>query len=360
VIRRTLTALMPPRRAATLRDVAREAGVSIATASYVLNGKGRVGEETRRRVLDTAARLEFRVDPRGRALRVGRSQSVGLLLPPVDPDRGPRSFTAISFYSEFAAGAADAAFERSHALVLLPQPARESDLASFGLAGLLLCDPVRGDARLAMADALELPVVSIEPDPDARDTREGGWIGADNAGNTRTLLEHLGDRGARRIALIAPSVQWAWVLGTRGEYLRWCAESGHEPAIVASGDATALSRLLERDRPDAILALSENAAATAIRIAADHGLGVPSDLLVVAGVDGAMAQLHDPPITAIDLLPRRQARLAVDRVISLSAGESPGPPIALVGELRVRRSSTPDDPAGSAGPEPGRGLEVDV
>src|SRR5687767_4877482 len=135
---------MPPRRAATLRDVAREAGVSIATVSYVLNGKGRVGEDTRRRVLEVAGRLEFRIDARGRALRVGHSQTVGLLLPPVAPEGGPRSFTAISFYSEFTAGAAEAAFERSHALILLPQPTRESDLASFGLAGLLLCDPVRG------------------------------------------------------------------------------------------------------------------------------------------------------------------------------------------------------------------------
>jgi DNA-binding LacI/PurR family transcriptional regulator len=331
---------MPPRRAATLRDVAREAGVSITTVSYVLNGKGRVGEDTRRRVLEVAGRLEFRIDARGRALRVGHSQTVGLLLPAIVPERGPRSFTAINFYSEFAAGAADAAFERSYALILLPQPTRGSDLASFGLAGLLLCDPVRGDARLAMADALELPVISIEPDPDARDRREGGWVGADNARNTRTLLEHLRDRGARRVALIAPPVQWAWVLETRSEYVRWCAEAECEPAMIATGDDRALVRLLEHDRPDALLALNEDAAATAIRIAGDHGLRVPSDLLVVAGVDGSIAQLHEPPITAIDLLPRRQARLAVDRVLALAAGEPVGPPIALEGELRVRRSST--------------------
>jgi DNA-binding LacI/PurR family transcriptional regulator len=332
---------MPPRRTTTLRDVARAAGVSVATVSYVLNGKGRVGESTRRRVLETAARLEFRVDPRGRALRVGYSESVGLLLPPVAPDRGPRSFTAISFYSEFAAAAADAAFEQSYALVLLPQPASERDLASFGLAGLLLCDPVHGDPRLAMADALELPVVSIEPDPEVRDGRPGGWVGADNARNTRALLEHLGERGARRIALIAPPVEWAWVLETRSEYLRWCAEAACEPATLATGDRDGLVQLFEHDRPDAILALSENAAATTIRIAGEHGLRVPSDLLVVSGVDGAIAQLHDPPITAMDLLPRRQAGLAVERVLALAAKKSPGPPIVLEGELRARRSSTP-------------------
>jgi DNA-binding LacI/PurR family transcriptional regulator len=330
---------MPSRPTVTLRDVARQAGVSTTTVSYVLNGKGRVGEGTRRRVLETAARLDFRVDPRGRALRLGHSQSVGLLLPPVAPDQGPQSFTAISFYSEFAIGAADAAFERAHALVLLPQPASERDLASFGLAGLLLCDPVRGDARLALADALDLPVVSIEPDPGARDSRAGGWVGADNARNTRTLLEHLDECGARRIALVAPEVQWAWVLETRSEYVRWCAEAGCEPVSLPTGDARALGRLLDHERPDAILALSENAAATAIRIAAEHGLRVPSDLLVVAGVDGAMAQLNDPPITAVDLLPRRQARLAVERVLALASGDAPGPPIAIEGELRVRRSS---------------------
>jgi DNA-binding LacI/PurR family transcriptional regulator len=332
---------MPPRRTATVRDVAREAGVSVATVSYVLNGKGRVGEATRRRVLETVARLEFRVDPRGRALRVGYSDSVGLLLPPVAPHQGPQSFTAISFYSEFAAAAADAAFEHSHALVLLPQPASERDLASFGLAGLLICDPVHGDPRLAMADGLELPVVSIEPDPQARDGRPGGWVGAANARNTRALLEHLGERGARRIALIAPPVEWAWVLETRREYLRWCAETACEPAALPTGDPTGLAQLLRQHRPDAILALSENAAAAAIRIAGEQGLRVPSDLLVASGVDGAIAQLHDPPITAMDLLPRRQAALAVERVLALAAGKSPGPPIVVEGELRVRESSTP-------------------
>ena len=333
---------MSARRPATLRDVAHEAGVSIATVSYVLNGKGRVGDVTRRRVLDVAERLEFRVDARGRALRVGHAQSVGLLVPPVLPDRGPRSFTAISFYSEFAAGAAEAAFARSHALVLLPQPASASDLAGFRLAGLLLCDPVRGDARLDMADDIELPVVCIEPDPDARETRSGGWIGADNPRNTRTLLEHLRERGAERIALSRPAAQWAWILETESEYLRWCAEHGLEPTVLGTHDTSGLSRLLDERRPDAIFALSEGAAASAIRMAGERDLRVPSDLLVVCGVDGAMAQLHDPPITAIDLLPRDQARLAVDRVLALCAGEPAGPPTVLEGKLRVRRSSTPD------------------
>jgi DNA-binding LacI/PurR family transcriptional regulator len=331
---------MKARRPATLRDVAREAGVSITTVSYVLNGKGRVGGATRRRVLETAARLEFRADPRGRALRTGRSQSVGLLLPPVEPDRGPASFTAISFYSEFAAGAAEAAFARSHALVLLPQPERERDLADFGLAGLLLCDPVRGDARLAMAKALELPVVSVEPDPGDRD--EGAWVGADNRRNARTLLGHLADRGAGRIALIAPPVEWAWVIESRVAYLEWCEQTGRVSALLSTDDEAALPRLLDRDPPDAILALSENSAIRAIRAAGQHGLRVPADLLVVSGVDGAMAQLHHPAITAIDLLPRRQAALAVERVLGLATGEPAGPPVAIAGELRVRRSSTPD------------------
>lgn len=64
----------------TLADVARRAGVSLSTASRVLNGLPRVSDETRTRVLSAVEALEYTVDPRGRALAIGRSQALGLLL----------------------------------------------------------------------------------------------------------------------------------------------------------------------------------------------------------------------------------------------------------------------------------------
>jgi DNA-binding LacI/PurR family transcriptional regulator len=330
-----------PRRArpATLQDVAREAGVSLSTASYALNGRGRVATATRERVQAVAARLDYQADPRGRALRVGESRSVGLLLPARGPKFSPQDLTAISFYSDFSAGAAEAATARGHALVLLPEPETPRDLSQFGLKGLLVCDPVPRDRRLAIAEQLELPVVSIEPEPGEGATLPAGSVGADNPFNTRLLLQHLADRGAGHVALVTPPLDWTWVRETRDAYRTWCEDRGVAPVVSSTPAGADVDELLRDPRIDAILAMGEHAAIRIVRTALSHGRRIPDDLLLAAGTDGHLVQTSEPPITAVDLRPREQARHAVLRLLAVCEGQERQPPLRLRGELRARSST---------------------
>jgi len=70
-----------PRKAATLKDVAREAGVSIAAVSYSLNGGGTIGEEVRARVREVAERIGYRPNRSAQAIRTGRTTTLGLIVP---------------------------------------------------------------------------------------------------------------------------------------------------------------------------------------------------------------------------------------------------------------------------------------
>lgn len=314
--------------------------MSPSTASYVLTGKGRVASRTRERVLAVASNLEYQADPRGRALRAGQSRSLGLLLPPRAPNPSPQDLTTISFYSEFASGAVEAAVTHEHALVLLPEPRTPRDLAQFGLKGLIVCDPVPRDPRITAAEHLQLPVVSIEPEPGDGSSASAGSVGADNAHNARLLLEHLADRGADRITLVTPPLDWTWVQETEDEYRAWCQDAGITPAVWPSRAGADAEALLDTaPRNGGILAMGEHAAIRISRTARSRGIQLPGDLLIAAGTDGHLVQLHDPPITAVDLRPREQARSAVARLLSYCDGGVREPPLRLKGELRVRQST---------------------
>ncbi len=155
----TLVVMSNPR--ATIREVAEAAGVSRATVSYALDG-GRVSAETRARIQAVAVRLNYRPHRTARGLRMGRSRTLGLMLPaPTDGRAHPVS--RIDFYLDLALAAATAAFERDHGLLLLPS-ALAGNLDQVGVDGMLICNPESGDVRIASVEAAGVPVVTIDRD----------------------------------------------------------------------------------------------------------------------------------------------------------------------------------------------------
>jgi len=101
------------RRPATLTDVARIAGVSTATASNALRGRGRMSAETKERVLQTADELGYAVNVSARNLRTARTGAIGVHLP------GNKS--RLAYYMDFCFGVADAAETRDTMVVLIPR-----------------------------------------------------------------------------------------------------------------------------------------------------------------------------------------------------------------------------------------------
>jgi DNA-binding LacI/PurR family transcriptional regulator len=330
----------------TIRDVATAAGVSPTTVSHALNGKGRVDPATRERIARAAGRLGYRPDRTARRLRSGSSGTIALLLPSVERDIAHDEMLALDYYMHLAGAAARAAFATGHPVLLTPPLRTVDDLRDLAVDGGIVCDPSRDDPRVGLFDALGLPVVTVERDPARPDRR---WVvRSDNEANTRELLDALAAAGARRPALLASGGGWSWAEETAAAYLAWCQDHGREPLIEqASMQAQersayeAAGRLLDSERPDAIVAQAERYTGGVLRAARERGLRVPDDLRVAAAVDSAQARDADPPVTAIDLQPDVQGAAAVTMLVELLAGGAPAAPQLTPAVLRVRASTRP-------------------
>ncbi len=327
----------------TIRDVAREAGVAMGTASDALNGKGRVDPATRSRVGEVAERLGYQANSHARGLRSGRSAAIGLLLP-VRGEVASDEVLSLDFYMRLAGAAAASAFDRSHALMLLPLGAATADLRGMALDGGIVTDPAAGDARVAMFDSLGLPFVTIERDL----ARNDGWFVASRpAENAARVLDHMAERGAERIALLMPRVDWGWAAQSLEGYEDWVRRRKMRRIVVhvamrpAPEEAyRATTRLLRRKAPpDAILVLAGRFVRGALAAASDMGRDIPGQLMMATGVDGSFAREPRQGLTALELHPEKQATEAVEMLLRRMAGDPDGTPRFIPATLRVRQST---------------------
>lgn len=331
----------------TSTDVARRAGVSRATVSYVLNGRSdqSIPEPTRRRVLDAAHDLGYVPHAASRALRAGRSRLVLLINADV-----PWSTNITD--AEDALTAAVAATGRS--LVEWRRHGPE-DLAAT-LANLEPCvaitlQPLDADEENLLA-GLHIPLV----------TADLGTPGADTA--TRVQLDCLADHGHRRIGYLTTSeanLQQFAVPRTTGFLAAAAARGLIEPVVAALPGASApvvteLADVLTEwtSRPDrltAVACFNDLHAAACLAAAASIGLAVPDGLAVIGLDDDDFAPFTSPALTTVRLQPEALAQ----HLWALAAhllGEGPAPaPFAPSGRL-IERASVQAPPSSSSERKP--------
>ncbi|MEV1077427.1 LacI family DNA-binding transcriptional regulator [Streptomyces sp. NPDC050211] len=318
----------------TLRDVALAAGVSHQTVSRAINGKGEIDPGTQKRVLEVARQLRYRPSRFGRGLVRPDVVSVGLIVPDV----------VNPFFPEFVAGVIAAADERDwQVLVASTENDRSRELALVRSLGQQV-DALVG--YISHPDAVLEPYVGSVPlvlVDRGLDSLNHALVHIDTAAGIRAGLEHLIDRGHRRIGMIdcecvtAPMVRHRTFLEVVGEHALpvdegWIVMGEQSPA----GGAAAFEALYAA-RPDltAVVAFNDLVAIGALRAARRLGVQVPDDCALV-GYDGlSVVDLVDPPLTTLHLDKRRLGELAIHQVDQLLAGELP-PPIVLTPSLNVR------------------------
>ncbi|TQE22758.1 LacI family transcriptional regulator [Streptomyces ipomoeae] len=318
----------------TLRDVAQAAGVSHQTVSRAINGKGEIDPATQQRVLDVAKRLRYRPSRFGRGLARPDVVSVGLIVPDV----------VNPFFPEFVAGVIAAADERDwQVLVASTENDRSRELALVRSLGQQV-DALVG--YISHPDAQLEPYVGTVPlviVDRGLDSSNHALVHIDTAAGIRAGMQHLIDRGHRRIGMIdcecvsAPLVRRRTFLEVAGEHALpvdegWIVMGEQSPA----GGAAAFEALYAA-RPDltAVVAFNDLVAIGALRAARRLGVQVPDDCALV-GYDGlSVVDLVDPPLTTLHLDKRRLGELAIHQVDQLLAGELP-PPIVLTPSLHVR------------------------
>ncbi|WP_186317673.1 substrate-binding domain-containing protein [Curtobacterium sp. 9128] len=336
-----------PRKAPTIFDVAERAGVSHQTVSRVINGDPTVRDHFRSRVTTAVTELGYRPRAAARALAGGRSRALGLVTAG-DALYGPSS-TAIGF--ERAARHAG-----YHVLLsTLPDDPRPNDLSS-ALTTLLAQDVaavvlVAADNRVldslaSLTEPVTVPVVVANAvQRDARRAERLPTVAAvaiDQAAGARMAMQHLFDRGHRRIVHITgPTVsQEAEV--RRATFLETMTAAGLEP-VVLDGDWTptsgfAAARTLDPAAVDAVFCGNDQMALGVLHAFADDGLRVPDDVAVLGFDDIPEAAHFTPPLTTV----RQDFRAMGEQVLATARSLVEGDPldeILLQPELVVRRSA---------------------
>jgi LacI family transcriptional regulator len=327
--------------AATIRDVARAANVSVATVSRALNDHSNVLPETRSRVEQVARELGFVPSGAARSLITRRTQTIGVLLPDVYGE----------FFSELIRGIDTAA--RTHGLHLLlsgshgdrAEGAAAMKAMSGRVDGLLIMSP-HLDAP-ALADNLPrgLPVVLMNTRGDGV---EAASLVVDNYGGAYSMVRHLVAQGHRTIAFISgPEPNFEAQERLRGYREALAALLPGSQAPVLSGDFTEESgwrvgnRIIAMDsRPDAIFAANDAMAIGCLFCLAEAAIQVPRDIALVGFDDIPLARFVNPPLTTVRVRIAELGSLALER-LTLAIGNgnlASTRPQTLRSELVVRAS----------------------
>lgn len=302
---------------ATIRDVAREAGVSASTVSRVLNDSGPVKAATRQRIREVAQRLHFTPDTTARSLSTRRTHTLGVLLPDVYGE----------FFSEVIRGIDQTAQQHGfHVLIsgAHNEPA-EVDAAVRAMRG-------RVDGLLLMAAELDtdmltrnlperVPAVLINANHDASQFET---INIDNFGGATAMTAHLVRLGHRELRMISgPAGNRDAAERERG-FRAALRDAGIAPAegwIVsgsfteASGYRAAEQLLAAPVRPTAIFAANDSMAVGALSAARRHGLRVPDDVAVGGFDDIPIAEYVNPPLTTVRVAIAKLGSGAAERLV---------------------------------------------
>ena len=305
---------------ATIRDVAREAGVSVATVSRVFNDSGPVGVETRRRILDVARTLRYSPDSAARSLITRRTNTIGVLLPDLYGE----------FFSEVIRGI-DATAQRGgyHLLVSSSHNDRGAIEAAMRamrgrVDGLVVMSPdVDAQALVAnLADTTPVVLLNCDVDGTAFDS-----LNIDNFGGASAMVQHLLSRGHERIAFICGGERNHDAAERLRGYRTALDVVGVERKLewervgdfTESGGYRAATEILAlAPRPTAIFAANDSMAIGALSALREAGVRVPEDVVVVGFDDIPIARYMSPPLTsvhvAINELGERATRMLLQAV----------------------------------------------
>lgn len=329
----------------TLSDVAQRAGVSIATVSYVMNGRAGVGEKTRAHVLEIAEEIGFRPNRLASGLRTGQTRVLGLVLADITNP----------FYPEIAGGviaaAAEAGYEvfLSHSRVGGDLEGEEvRALCDHQCAALIFTSLAVGDGPL-IADLVprEVPIVqTVRRIPGFA----ADFVGIDDRAGAREAAAHLVELGHTDVALLTgPDISSASqdrATGFREVLAQADAEPDDDRVVacqltVEAGYAGA-ERLLaaRRTPPGAILCGNDLIALGAIDALTDHGLSVPDDVSVVGYDDIWFSSSRLVQLTTVrqprQAMGEEAVSLALDR---LADGDREPREAILPHEFVVRRTA---------------------
>lgn len=333
---------------ATIRDLAKRAGVSVATVSRVLNNYPDVAEETRQRVMELAKAMEYRPSAAARTLVTQTSHVIGVFFLQDHVNR----VMLHPFFQEVMLGFKRVVGQAGYDLFLFTNQQPGTDTFSYvkrcrhhRVDGVVLMGVDRDDPGIRELVATDIPCISIDADLTGK---RAGYICSDNVAGTAMAVQHLHELGHRSIGFInglpdSRVGQDRW-LGYRQAMERLGLPS--RPEWVLDGDFTwdvgysrmhALLGLPER--PTAIVAGADLIAVGAIKAAHEHGLRVPEDLAIVGFDDISLASMVSPALTTVRQRMEEIGEIAGRSLVTLIEQPDSFPPVITLPVSLVIRES---------------------
>ena len=335
----------------TIKEVAARARVSPSTVSNVFLGRVPVKEETKRRVLSAAQRLGYQPDGLAQALRTGRTQTLGLLVPHITNP------TIAAIVNGATREAQEAGYAVSVCAIENDPRLQETYLEVLRRerVAAVIAQPAGQDAApYALLRRAGAALVFVDRRPEGLDA---DFLAPDYRGATRAAVAHLLETGRRRVALTAGP---RWVDSTRERI------AGYEAAHIAAGVTVDEELLVTPERrrggsvvesfgallsgararrPDAVVAGSADFTLGALARLHDLGVRVPEEIALVGTGQVDWARFAAPPLSMIEIdggeIGRVAVGLALERAREAAGASEPAPPrtITLPARLVIRGSS---------------------
>ncbi len=328
--------------ATNIRDVAKAAGVSVATVSKVLNGYTTVNQQTKEKVLRIVKETRFTPNSAARALVGRRSMTIGMFL---------TTGLAHPFFAHILTGMEQSLKAMGYDLIYLTQIHWNKEYSfvrhcqSRNVEGVVVFGFQHDD--MDFAELIDSGIPTLFIDLDVKDKRTG-FISSDNESGVRDAIRYLTGLKHRRIAFLSgigsSYVSRHRLLGYR-EGLEEAGIAFDESYVVASdfekeGGYRAMKRLLELSTPPtAVICSSDTGAVGAIQAIREAGLSVPGDISVVGFDDIDLASHVHPALTTVRQDTNTIGRKAIELLDALITDEETEPPEAIVPTTLVVRES---------------------
>lgn len=335
-----------------MKDVAREAGVSLGTVSNVLNGLQTVQPKNYEKVMSAVEKLGFRSNMTARALRTRMSENIGLILPSINNP----------YYHELARGVEDAANDLGLTVFLcngdrnLQKERKYIDaLVSKGVDGLILIKPQIGlEEADTLCNRIRVVLVDVEVPPSSRFS----VVKMNDALGVQQALDLLWSYGHKKIAFISGLLESDSSRTRYNTYLSFLRNQKlpKEKSYIAIGNYTWNSGYLITNEflslpnpPTAIFAANDIMAIGSIKAIHERGLRIPEDISVVGFDNIDMAELCYPGLTTVNQPKYEIGKISVsmlDRYLreDINGGHVP-PQVVTLEPTIIHRAS--------AGPAPG-------
>jgi LacI family transcriptional regulator len=334
-----------PSRPTSIRDVARDADVSIGTVSNVLNNPALVAAATRERVLTSIERLGFVRNESARQLRAGRARTLGLIVFDV----------ANPFFTDIARGVEDGAREAGYAVILCnsddsiaKERAYLDVLYEQRVSGTLITPVDRDRSRLERLRAGGVCIVLL----DHAGADDGSCaVGVDDVAGGDLAMTHLLAEGYRSIVHVTGPLSIQALTERLAGARRALGRAGRDPAelvtinvptmTLASGQRAARELLASRPLPEAVMCANDLLALGMLQEVMRAGLHVPEDVAIIGYDDIDLAAASAIPLTSVRQprreLGRRAAELLIEEIESPAGHRHDH--VVFQPELVVRESS---------------------